>query len=101
MEQESASIRFGQLVLILVGRHIVLPPAVNNDRFLGAQPLGLGHRIDGRVATTDHRHPRPDRNLMQRLGVDPADELKRLHDPLLVFPRNVESMRLAKAHPEE
>ena len=101
VEKKSAGVGLGQFIFVLVGRHVVLAPAVNDDRFLGAEPLGLGDRVNRGVATTDHRHPCSHRNLVECLGVNPANEFQGLDDPFFILPGNAQTVCLAESDPEE
>jgi hypothetical protein len=101
VELERAAVRLRDLVLIRVGGHVGLAAAVQDHRFLRAQPLGLGDRINRGVAAADHRHAPAHRHLVQRTGVDQLDEVQRLEHLGQVLARDAQPIGAAQPDAHE
>jgi hypothetical protein len=101
VEQEGAAVLLGQLVFVRVRGHVGLAAPID-DRGLGrAQPLGLGHRVNGGVAAADHRDPLAHRHLVQRPGVQQLDEVQRLIHFGQVLAGNAQAIGAAQAEAHE
>src|SRR5437016_11631730 len=53
LESESTAVAFGELVLVVIARHVGLATPVHDCRRGGAEPFGLRDRVDCRGACTD------------------------------------------------
>src|SRR3954468_17808387 len=98
MEQYLATVRFGEFLLEFISRHVVLAAAINHDRAFGPQPLRLGHGVNRGITSADDGDATADRNMMERLRMDPLDKIERLEHFVQIFARNVHARTAAESH---
>src|SRR6267154_2413885 len=63
VEAEAAAVALGELVLVVIARHVGFAAPVDDRGGRRAQSFGLGHRVDRRVAGADHDDLPPNRRV--------------------------------------
>ena len=78
VETELTTVRFGELVLVLVCGHVVRAPAIDDRHPFGAEPFGLRGSVDRGVARADHDDAPADSRFPVRMTLEILDEHERV-----------------------
>src|SRR5436309_2555162 len=101
MEEDFTAVGFGELLLELIGRHIVLASAVNQNRALRAQALRLSDGVNRGIAAADDGNAVSHLHLMQGLRMDALDKVQRVENLMQVLTGDIHPRAAPKTDPDE